>query len=218
MSASGETLICFALPEEARPFQRALPGLAGVRVVLHGMGHRNAACVLEPLVRNGRPVRVLTCGFAGGLDPELSHSTVLFQTAEASLARPLRAVGIREARFHSAARMAITGAEKALLRQETGACAVEMESAVIHGICRDAGVACATVRVISDVAGEDLPLDFNRLTTPDLRMDGGKLARAVAGAPWKIPSLIRLQRRAAAAAVALATSLTRALQAGLAAD
>jgi hypothetical protein len=112
--------------------------------------------------------------------------------------------------------MAITGVEKAALRRETGACAVEMESAVIHGLCRDHGVACATVRVISDVAGEDLPLDFNQLTTPDLRIDGGKLAFAVAGAPWKIPALLRLQRRTAAAAAALAVSLTRALEAGTA--
>jgi nucleoside phosphorylase len=213
VSVSGETLVCFALPGEARPFQRSMQGRSGVRVVLHGMGHRNAAAVVEPLVRNRPPARVLTCGFAGGLDPGLSHSTVLFQTAELALARSLQAAGIREARFHSALRMAITGVEKSALRRETGACAVEMESAVIHDLCRDAGVACATVRVISDVAGEDLPLDFNRLTTPDLRIDGGKLALAVAGAPWKIPALIRLQRRTAAAADALAVALTRAMAA-----
>jgi hypothetical protein len=68
-------------------------------------------------------------------------------------------------------------------------------------------VRCATVRVISDIADENLPLDFNALTTPEMTMDFFKLAMAVAKSPGRIPSLLRLQRQTATAAKALAEAL-----------
>ena len=51
------------------------------------------------------------------------------------------------------------------------------------------------VRAYSEMAGEDLPLDFNTLTRPDLSLHQGKLAWAITKAPWKIISLLRLHRR-----------------------
>ena len=89
--------------------------------------------------------------------------------------------------------------------------AVEMESEVIQGICHERGIPCATVRVISDAAHEDLPLDFNQLAKPDLRLDYGKLLWAVAKAPGKIPALLRLQRNSTQAAQRLAEALVRLL-------
>jgi adenosylhomocysteine nucleosidase len=97
---------------------------------------------------------------------------------------------------------------KKRLRDETGADVVEMESAAISAVCRERGIPCATVRVISDTAHEDLPLDFNQLAKADLSMDYGKLAWAVARSPGKIGALMRLQKQIKSAAGKLAETLT----------
>jgi hypothetical protein len=151
---------------------------------------------------------VLTCGFAGGLDPVLELASVVWD-ADAGFpgAAWLRDSGAVPGRFHCENRVAVTAVEKKALRQRTGADVVEMESGVIRRLCRERGIPSATVRVVSDTAGEDLPLDFNSLTTPDLRLDPMKLAFALIRAPGRIPELLRFQRRVSRAANRLAEVL-----------
>ena len=84
-----------------------------------------------------------------------------------------------------------------------------MESAAIHAVCRERGIPCATVRVISDTANEDLPLDFNALAKPDKNLDYGKLAWAIAKSPGKIGALLKLQKKTRFAAEQLAAVLGR---------
>jgi adenosylhomocysteine nucleosidase len=200
-------LDCFALPGEARPFRKAAPDSPAVRVIITGMGRRNTERALAAALGASKPAFVLTCGIAGGLDPALASNTVLFETGDAVLAARLSSAGLRPARFHCAPRIAVTAAEKAELRRQTGADAVEMESGCVHELCRRHGVPCATVRVISDTAHENLPLDFNKLTTPEMGMDFGKLALALAKSPGRIPTLLRLQRQVTAAAKVLGDAL-----------
>jgi adenosylhomocysteine nucleosidase len=202
-------LVCFALPEEAKPFRKQLRERPTVRVLVTGMGRRNTERALTAELMETKLARVFTCGFAGGLDPALTLNEVLFETTDAMLAARLSAAGLRAARFHCASRMAVTAADKAALRRETGADAVEMESAYIHRLCREHGIPCATVRVISDAAGENMPLDFNQFTTTGMKIHFGRLALALGKSPTKITGLLRLQRQTAAAARALADALAR---------
>ena len=204
--------VCFALPEEAGPFQKRVPKSPAIRVIVTGMGSRNTERTVAAALAESKPAFVLTCGLAGGLDPALAPNTVLFETADAALAARLSSLELRPARFHCASRIVVTAHEKAELRRDTGADAVEMESGCIHGLCRQHGVRCATVRVISDTASEDLPLDFNALATPEMNMDFGKLALAIAKSPGRIPSLLRLQHRVSGAAEALAEKLAGLLE------
>lgn len=194
-------LVCFAVKEEAKFFLPQFSQRGPLQGWITGMGRTNAAAGLRAAVAAVRPERVLTCGFAGGLNPALPLATVLFdEDFDMGLGEALTALGALPARFHCSRRVAITAAEKRALWSSTGADAVEMESSVIRTLCHDWKIPSATVRVISDPASEDLPLDFNALMTSDDRIDYGKLAREVLGSPRKIPQLISFQRQTAVAA------------------
>jgi adenosylhomocysteine nucleosidase len=229
------TLVCFALKEEAAPFRKITAG--GLRrghpvsILLTGIGRENAGKSIREFLAGNSPEWVLTCGFAGGLNPDLKIGDVVFESSKrrdelyespsefevrdsynSSLRKKLLAAGAKPAKFFCADRIATTIAEKKRLRDETGADAVEMESAAVHAVCAERGIPCATIRVISDAANEDLPLDFNALTKPDKNLDFGKLFLALARSPGKIGPLMELQRKTKFAAERLAEVLNEILR------
>lgn len=200
--------MCFAVKEEARAFQKLAGERGNVQVILVGIGKRNAERAIRAALANGPPQLVLTCGFAGGLIPELAMGTVVFAAdPESGLEPALLAAGAKPARFHCAERVAATAEQKRALREATGADAVEMESESIRAVCREQRIPSATVRVILDTANEDLPLDFNRLMTAGQKMSYGKLALALARSPGKVGALLKLQEQSKAAAEKLAEVL-----------
>ncbi|MGA9778989.1 MAG: hypothetical protein WBS33_12035 [Verrucomicrobiia bacterium] len=267
-------LICFALKEEASALPPKVWSWQKNKILITGIGRQNAGKSVreflnscgsrgnETQIKSGKqletpyvisydPHLVLTCGFAGGLNPDLKLGDVVFEVANAPLAPSLSppggerasarteegfdedvgkgiagdkpepphggcserlvAAGARPAKFFCADHIATTVAEKKKLRDETGADAVEMESAAIHAVCAERGIPCATVRVISDTANEDLPLDFNTLAKPDKSLDYGKLLLAVAKSPGKIGALMKLQKQTRFAAERLAEVLVKIL-------
>jgi nucleoside phosphorylase len=199
-----KVLVCFAVKEEARAFQKLVEKGDSLRVILVGMGKRNAERAIRAALAEERPALVLTCGFAGGLSAELATGTVVFAAdSETSLEPALLAAGAKPARFHCAERVAVTVEEKRALREATGADAVEMESQIICSVCREQKIPSATVRVILDTANEDLPLDFNQLMTPDLKMSYVKLAMVLAKSLGKVGALLKLRKQSEAAATKL---------------
>jgi adenosylhomocysteine nucleosidase len=212
LSARLHTLVCFALSQEARPFCRRIGPSAGIATLVTGIGRRNATQSVERFLADARPGRVFTCGFAGALNPALPVGTVCGTAADPELARQLTAVGVRPTIFYSSDRMLIWAGEKGQLHTATGAEAVEMESAAIHEVCARRGIPCATLRVISDGAHEDLPLDFNALSNSDHSLNYPRLALAVLRSPGKIPALRRLQQQTKHAAEQLAEALVKLCQ------
>lgn len=201
-------LITFALPEEAAPYRRRLAGRDLAEILLTGIGWVNARQSVVTALRVRRPSYVLTCGFAGGLDPALKRSELVYRAAPAfPNASRLEALGARRVRFHSSDRVVVTAEEKALLRRQTRADAVEMESEAIQDICGGEGIPAATVRVISDAAGEDMPMDFNRFLRPDRSLALGPLVFEVARSPMLIPRLLVFRRQTNTAARRLADLL-----------
>lgn len=208
MIKTASTLICFAVREE---IGKSVSN-TGVEVLITGMGRKNAEESIQRRLAASVPALVLTCGFAGGLNPNLPGRAVVFSAEEGTdLIPALTALGAIPVRFHCASRVAITAAEKQQLWQTTGADAVEMESEVIREICRRRQIPSATIRVISDAAQEDLPLDFNALMTPSHQISFAKLAWQLAKSPAKIPRLLELQKRTAQARDSLGDVLVKLL-------
>jgi adenosylhomocysteine nucleosidase len=213
-------LVFFAVPEETKFFAPHRTGgdetqfSTTFQAWLTGMGRKNAADEARRALARMKPERVVTAGFAGGLNPALKCGAVIYdQDFDAGLGQVMEELGVPPAKFHCHRRVAITAAEKEALWRSTGADAVEMESSVIRTICRELGIPSATVRVISDDATQDLPLDFNALMTTEDRINYLKLFGTVATHPRKIPKLIEFQQQTLAAARRLGAVLEQLLRA-----
>jgi adenosylhomocysteine nucleosidase len=204
MSQGPLTLVCFAVKDEAGGFLRFARSRPQVTILLTGIGSRNAERALRAAFTQPKPNAVLSCGFAGGLRPELASGTVVFSADKETGWEPaLRAAGARPGRFHCVERVATTTEQKRALWQATGADAVEMESQIICALCREHNIPSAIVRVILDPADEDLPLDFSQLLDADQRLDKARLALAVLKSPGKAGALLQLQQQSKAAAAKL---------------
>src|SRR5262245_60133825 len=119
-------LVCFAMKEEASVFRKNAADKTNASILLTGIGRKNSERTVGEVFKNGPPKAVLTCGFAGGLNPDLVGGDVLFSTDDAQLHGRLTAAGARPGTFHCAARIATTVGEKHELRRATSADAVEM--------------------------------------------------------------------------------------------
>lgn len=204
-----KTLILFALDEEARPFLRRVRDRENLVVRVSGMGPENARRTIQTLLSTGSPPsRVLTCGYAGALHPDLRIGDIVWHSEnDPELHGRLKTLGAFEARFCCSERVAVTAVDKACLRRKLGADAVEMESGIIHQVCLRQAIPCTTVRAVSDTAQEDLPFDFSKFARPDQSIDIPRLLVALAGSPGKLGPLLRLRRHCIRAADRLAAAL-----------
>lgn len=127
---------------------------------------------------------LVSYGFCGALNPALSLNHVVLG-------------GVL-----SIDRVAVTAAEKAELRN-TGADAVEMEAAGVAAYAREHAIPLYYARVVTDLAAEDLPLDFNRVRDVHGRFSLTKILAQGALHPRLLPRLIELNRRVRCASTAL---------------
>src|SRR5438046_2498198 len=98
MTESPLTLVCFAVKEEARPFNQLAGPRPRLQTLLTGIGQRNAGQAIRAALAVQTPKLVLTCGFAGGLRPDFPAGAVLFAAdADAGLEPVLLQAGARPA-------------------------------------------------------------------------------------------------------------------------
>src|SRR5688500_6324664 len=122
-----DVLFCFAVEEEAKFFEPR-----PFEMLITGMGRKNAADSIRRALPIVQPKLVVTSGFCGGLNPELSLGSIVFdEEFETGLNETLLTAGCISGTFHCARRVAVTAAEKRHLWEATHADAVEMESSVI---------------------------------------------------------------------------------------
>lgn len=129
---------------------------------------------------------IISTGFCGALDPTLKIGDIVIAGAS---------------EICSVDRVAVTAEEKHRLRKETGARIVEMEYAAVAKIAGKWDVSCKAIRVVSDAALEDLPLDFNLYRDKNGRFQTGRIAAAGLLRPFTVlPGLMRLGRNSRIAA------------------
>lgn len=146
-----------------------------------------------------RPLGLLSCGLAGGLDPTLPLGRFVVGTsvggrlADADWSRRLVAAnpGAVAGAVAGVAAPAATRFDKAMLHA-TGALAVDMESHVVADLAAEYGLAFAILRVIGDAAADDLPAAARVPLGTDGSVRLAPVLAAVARQPWQLPALIRL--------------------------
>ena len=142
---------------------------------------------------------IMSIGFCGALDPALDIGDIVVSGEFPGTDRKQFVRGA----VLSVDRVVVTAAEKGELRRTTGASVVEMESAALLGRARDWGVPFCCVKAISDIAEENMPLDFNRYRSGDGRFSRTRIAFAAMLHPLSIPGLLRLDQNCRHAAESL---------------
>jgi adenosylhomocysteine nucleosidase len=139
---------------------------------------------------------MVSVGFCGALDPKLEVGDIVVTGEEIRSSRRF----VR-GEILSSDRVAVTAAEKRTLRERTGAIAVEMESAAVAAKAREWGVPFRCIKVVSDAAREDMPLDFNQYRDAAGHFSRSRIALAAVGHPFTlIPALLRLNQNCRKAA------------------
>lgn len=213
MSAAG---VVAALRAEARtlgsPIRRGSGPVAlsdGTLVAVSGMGYAAAAAAATSLVDAGA-VALVSWGMAGGLDPALQAGTiclpgVVITREGATFAADHDWREIMGAAI-TAGRTVVTGtlltsaeplddvAGKGLAFRETGAVAVDMESAAVAAIAALHRLPFIAVRVIVDTAADAVPPAVAKATSGG-RVRVLRLILELARRPADIAPLIRLAKR-----------------------
>ena len=150
---------------------------------------------------------VVSTGYCGGLDPDLALCDIFAATevrrwSDSGEFPAMPVDAPHRGLLFSVDRVAVTRREKAALFSSGGS-AVEMEAGAVAAVAGSMGLPFYCVRVVSDTAREELPLDFNRYRDQAGRFSRAGIAMAAAMRPWSIPGLVRFDRNSRRASKSL---------------
>jgi adenosylhomocysteine nucleosidase len=199
-----------------RPMQLAADWARTARIgnhdallVANGAGARRAAAAVDAALAVFEADAVVSTGFCGALVPGLAIADVVVANSIASGGRrfptsqPACPAPHHTGVICSIDHVAQTAREKSGLRASGGA-AVEMEAAGVAEQTATRGLPFYCIRVVTDLAGEDIANDFNGALRPDGHFATMLILRGAVRHPWdRLPELMRLRRRSVRAACVL---------------
>jgi adenosylhomocysteine nucleosidase len=174
-----------------------------VAVALAGMGRTAVRQATLRLIAGHRPRWIVSAGFGGALDPSLALGDIILpreivppepdaprlrvdlELGPVVAARPGRR--IQSGRLATVDHVIRTAAEKAALRERTGADVVDMETSAVAAVCHERSQPFFAVRVISDDATADLPPEVLTILGPT----GSFRLGAAVGALWRRPASLK---------------------------
>jgi len=211
---------------ETKPFLNSFMskcGEADITVLLTGMGCKKSWMEAAKVIWDGNIDICISSGLAGALRSEHAVGEILVPErilasksdrvvqCDHGLVETATIEGAKRVNgFYTADRVIVKAEEK----QKLGAFAdaVEMESGEILNEAAAFGARVVAIRAISDASNEDLPVDFNKVSSDKGDVSLRKIAGQALFSPASIPSLIRFGRQSGAAAETLAAFLERFLQ------
>lgn len=142
---------------------------AGFQVIVGGGDTRRTAALVEDAVRDAKCL--VSFGIAGGLAPHLRPGDVILSAEvigekrrwrsderfHRELARLARQMGALQGPVLGARDILATGTDKTRAWRDTGALAVDLESAIVAGTAEAAGIPFLVLRTIADPATRELP-------------------------------------------------------------
>lgn len=194
-----------------------------IAIATSGPGRAAAAEACRTLIAGHRPQWLISAGFCGGLVPQLRRNDIVAATSFfvptpqpevllPELARALSAgvpAPAHQGRLVTVDHIVAQSNEKRALGEATGALACEMESDAVVAACRERGVACLVLRVVSDPVDEELPADLEPLLQ---KQSTARLFGSVVGTLWRRPAsakdMFRLKEAALIAGDTLAKYLS----------
>lgn len=211
-----------AVDGDPRHRHRGVFGSRAVALQVTGPGPARAARAAHSLLESVRPMACICVGLAGALSPAMQRGDLVLAThvvdpsgAESIAADPWlldvarRAYDgsrpLHEAALLTSPRVVGTAAEKAALAATAGA--VDMESLAVARVAAAADIPFLAVRIISDTATEEFPIDLNQYIDDKGNVKRLQLALAALGKPTAVPFLLRMRRAAADGGDALASYL-----------
>jgi nucleoside phosphorylase len=181
-------------------------GTHDVVLAANGAGARRAASAVDAALASFPAETIVSTGFCGALAPELEIAEVVVGTAISAGSRTFPALQPASSRpYHTGVvcsidHVAQTSGEKRRLHSGGGS-VVEMEAAGVAQQAATRGLPFYCIRVVTDLAREDMANDFNRALRPDGHFATiGILRGALRNPLVRLPELIRLRNRCALAA------------------
>ncbi len=185
------------------------------RVLISGGDPELAMRHAQELVQAGAST-LMSFGIAGGLSPNLPSGALIVADEVVTeledypaMASCAERVGARTGAIYGGDSIVATPAEKAELRQRTGALAVDLETGPVARVAKEAGIPFIAVRAIADPSDHGLPpaalLPLSASGQPRLMA----VLWSVATHPGQIPALIRTAKQTRAAMTALKQAARR---------
>ena len=168
----------------------------------------------ERVARCATPALLISAGACGALSPDLREGqlvlpeTVCRESGPRYPTAPLAGY-TRRGTLLTVGRVVESPSAKARLWVETGAVAVDMESAVILEWAARRGIPAAVVRGVSDTASRAVPADLAAVVGPDGRVRTMRAIGVALARPRRLGEALALRRGTSAALAAVAAALGR---------
>ncbi|MEM0987755.1 MAG: hypothetical protein AAGK00_02670 [Pseudomonadota bacterium] len=183
----------------------AWAGRPEVQVAVSGARPAQAEAEARRLVAEGAELLV-SWGLAGGLARDVAAGVVIRPGAvllpdgtRVELERGMRG----DVAIAGSETVVASVADKAALRERTGAIAVDMESHLLAQVSLETGVGLVIVRAVSDPWDRALPGFVGEALGPDGRPRIGRVLAGLARRPWALPDLLAAKRDSDRALIAL---------------